>query len=297
MKSLSGSTLKLVAIITMLIDHIAAVPIARILLTGGGSELLHTIYSFMRQVGRLSFPIFCFLLVEGFGKTASRAKYALRLGVFALMSEIPFDLAVRSKVLEFGRQNVFFTLFLGMTAMCAYDLLAKRRPPKAVQWILCAVGTVFFGGWLMRHRPSQLIFDSRQQNIFFFGLVCFVILSLLMLYGKFFGKDKLLTAGTDLAVMTVFILLADLLRTDYSGVGILTITSIYAFRGFYIPAMAAGSAALALLGVGEMPALFAVIPAALYNGKRGLKLKYFFYIFYPAHLLVLWAVVRFMKIG
>ena len=106
-KGLSGSTLKLIAIITMLIDHIGAAVIARLLIAGQGSEMLYKIYYAMRAVGRVAFPIFCFLLVEGFFYTGSRKKYALRLFGFALLSEIPFDLAFSGKILEFGYQNVF----------------------------------------------------------------------------------------------------------------------------------------------------------------------------------------------
>ena len=65
-KGFSGSTLKLIAIITMLIDHIGAAVIARLLIAGQGSEMLYKIYYAMRAVGRVAFPIFCFLLVEGF---------------------------------------------------------------------------------------------------------------------------------------------------------------------------------------------------------------------------------------
>ena len=113
-KGLSGSTLKLIAIITMLIDHIGAAVIARLLIAGQGSEMLYKIYYAMRAVGRVAFPIFCFLLVEGFFYTGSRKKYALRLFGFALLSEIPFDLAFSGKILEFGYQNVFFTLLIGL---------------------------------------------------------------------------------------------------------------------------------------------------------------------------------------
>ena len=77
-KGFSGSTLKLIAIITMLIDHIGAAVIARLLIAGQGSEMLYKIYYAMRAVGRVAFPIFCFLLVEGFFYTGSRKKYALR---------------------------------------------------------------------------------------------------------------------------------------------------------------------------------------------------------------------------
>ena len=78
-KGLSGSTLKLIAIITMLIDHIGAAVIARLLIAGQGSEMLYKIYYAMRAVGRVAFPIFCFLLVEGFFYTGSRKKYVMNM--------------------------------------------------------------------------------------------------------------------------------------------------------------------------------------------------------------------------
>ena len=126
-KGFSGSTLKLIAIITMLIDHIGAAVIARLLIAGQGSEMLYKIYYAMRAVGRVAFPIFCFLLVEGFFYTGSRKKYALRLFGFALLSEIPFDLAFSGKILEFGYQNVFFTLLIGLLTIMLFDEVVKKQ--------------------------------------------------------------------------------------------------------------------------------------------------------------------------
>ena len=78
-KGLSGSALKIIAIVTMLIDHIAATVIIRILKFGGYNDGLYQLYRVMRNIGRIAFPIFCFLLVEGFMHTRDREKYALRL--------------------------------------------------------------------------------------------------------------------------------------------------------------------------------------------------------------------------
>ena len=240
-RGISGSTVKLVGIITMFIDHLAAAVLGRIvlriLMTDGRTDQfydIYSIYSVMRTVGRLGFPIFCFLLVEGFEKTRSRAKYALRLGMFALISEIPFDLAFNATILEFGYQNVYFTLFLGMLALCAYDFLQKHKLPTVVKWLLCGV-TLFLFMWL-----------------------------------------------------------ADFLQTDYSGMGVLTITVIYIFRRYKVLAMAGGCVVLTIMNLNEISAFLTLIPIAGYNGKRGLKLKYFFYAFYPVHLLLLWLVTWFM---
>ena len=143
-KGISGSTLKMIAIVTMLIDHIGAAVLARLLMVNGLGELnqtntdaimqwlsangaLYWTYTIMRMIGRVAFPIFCFLLVEGFLHTHDVKKYAMRLGLFALLSEIPFDLAFSSKILEFNYQNVFFTLFIGLLTMIAYRAVEEKE--------------------------------------------------------------------------------------------------------------------------------------------------------------------------
>lgn len=119
----SGSWLKLLAVILMLIDHTGAVIVSRcpqiMLFTVLGKAI--TLYRLMRLVGRVGFPLFAFLLVEGFLHTHNRRRYALRLGSFALLSEVPFDLAIHGKILEWTHQNVFITLCLGLMGLWALE--------------------------------------------------------------------------------------------------------------------------------------------------------------------------------
>ena len=89
---ISGSTLKLIAIFTMLIDRIAATVILQMINNGIGGQTLIDIYWVMRSIGRMAFPVFCFLLVEGFKYAHSREKYAARMFIFALISEIRLTL-------------------------------------------------------------------------------------------------------------------------------------------------------------------------------------------------------------
>jgi len=125
---ISSSVLKWMAILTMTIDHIGAVLIEPMLYNSSGSSIAtgidwQFIYTSCRLVGRLAFPIYCFLIVEGYIHTRSVPKYASRLGLFALISEIPFDLAFSGQMFDWATQNVFFTLLLGLFAIWAYDTL------------------------------------------------------------------------------------------------------------------------------------------------------------------------------
>lgn len=123
-KGITGSTLKIIAIAAMLLDHIGAVILERMIVNG--VEALMLPYVLLRLVGRLAFPIFCFLLVEGFSHTRSKKRYALRLFGFSLISEVPFDLAVKGKVFDPGYQNVFFTLLIGFLAMWAFEAVKDK---------------------------------------------------------------------------------------------------------------------------------------------------------------------------
>lgn len=112
-QGLDGTQLKWIALVTMFIDHTGAAVVER-LLSETSPAWLTALYFALRIIGRLAFPIYCFLLAEGFAHTHSRPKYLARLAVFALVAEVPFDLATQGLVYYPGYQNVFFTLALGL---------------------------------------------------------------------------------------------------------------------------------------------------------------------------------------
>ena len=117
----TGSTLKIIAIIAMFIDHTAAIVLERMIyMPKYASISLYGIYGVMRLIGRLGFPIFCFLLIEGLCYTKDVKKYAGRLFLFALVSEIPFDLGFAGKAFYWQYQNVFFTLFIGLLVLIVF---------------------------------------------------------------------------------------------------------------------------------------------------------------------------------
>ena len=80
----------------------------------------------MRVIGRIALPIFAFCVAEGYLHTRNRKKYLLRLGVFALVSEIPFDLVTAGKLLEFGHQNIMLTFFWAILGLLCYDALREK---------------------------------------------------------------------------------------------------------------------------------------------------------------------------
>lgn len=134
---ISGNTLKMIAIITMLIDHIGAGVVEPYLSMNmgamDGNEMFNRLYYLdrsLRIIGRVAFPIFCFLLVEGFLHTRDVKKYGSRLLLFSLISEVPFDLIFFNTWFYPGYQNVYITLFIGLVVLagyrrCKYDVVKK----------------------------------------------------------------------------------------------------------------------------------------------------------------------------
>lgn len=138
---LSGDALKWIAIVTMLIDHVAY---ASLNPYGPHYALL---YNLMRGIGRLAFPLYCFLLVEGFMHTGNYKKYVLRIGLFALISEIPFDLVLCGNVFDLGYQSVMVTLFIGLIGLGAYRWCVNRQYP--IYGMMVVIAAVLMG-WLTR---------------------------------------------------------------------------------------------------------------------------------------------------
>lgn len=126
----SGSTLKIIAIVSMVIDHCAYFLMDE-----------HTMmYDAMRCAGRIAFPVFAFLIAEGFAYTKNRKKYFAQLLVFAVISEVPWYLLNGAD----GTHNVMFTLALGVIALAILEKLKENS-------ILCGVAILSiacFATWL-----------------------------------------------------------------------------------------------------------------------------------------------------
>lgn len=320
-RGISGSTLKLIAIFAMLIDHIGAAVLERMLAESGrldqgaGSlktvqtllsenRILFTLYESFRLIGRIAFPVFCILLIEGFLHTRNKWKYASRLAVFAAVSEIPFDLAFYGRIYYTGHQNVFFTLLIGFFVMIGFSLVKDCLKDNKLIIILAVIGAILSG------RIFYYIIQNYIRGFYDFGAgspdrmklsamtAILSILALIMytLMCKIISVQRASIIFTQLAVLSAGVYLAELLNTDYAGYGVLTIAVMYAMRGSRMKSMLYGCIILVIMSFSEYPAFINLAFISCYNGKRGLSLKYIFYWFYPVHLLALYYICYFMKL-
>ena len=124
---------KLTAIITMIIDPIGAAILAYLLYTDISASIpyntlliIYYINMVLRLIGRIAFPIFCFLLVQGFLHTRSRIKYARNFLIFALISELPFDFCFFGGI-DWSHQNVFLTLCIGLLTLWALEVIQNKE--------------------------------------------------------------------------------------------------------------------------------------------------------------------------
>ncbi len=247
--SLNGNTLKLIAIITMLIDHLTYVFIEAGILPKinasyiGGQSLDYTSEDYMfwsmmdvigRGIGRLAFPIFVFLLVEGFLHTRNVWKYALRLGLFAIISEIPFDMAFNKEFFNWQYQSVYVTLLIGLLMMVGFEAVANR-----------------FSGKISIVLTQTLIFIVALAASHF-AFCDYAEMGIAMIAAVYFTRNR--RNFTWLAVLIAMIITIPVVNSS--------------------PIEVIGCLSFLLI--------------ALYNGERGnFSLKYLFYAFYPAHLLIL----------
>lgn len=212
---MNSTQLKIIAIVTMLIDHTGAILFPDIIV--------------LRMIGRLAFPIFAFLLVEGYFHTKNVRKYLIRLGVFALISEVAFDWAFYHKPFYVFHQNIFFTLFIALVTIWFFDQYKEIKPHIAwavliggsmlsillgVDYNILGIMSIFF---FYRYH------DERPRALFSVGLL-HVIYG--MLGSGLFGGEFLLIGGLQaLAALSMFFLYK---YNGEKGTG-----PKYLFYGFY----------------------------------------------------------------
>ena len=109
---LDGTMLKIIAMVSMVFDHVG--------------DMFFPDTDWMRMVGRIAMPIFAFCITEGYIHTRNKKKYLMRMGIFALISEVPFDLAFDGKV-GLSHQNIMLSFFLAIIALMLFDLIRGSK--------------------------------------------------------------------------------------------------------------------------------------------------------------------------
>ena len=240
---MTSFALKIIAIISMFCDHF------------GDAFIGH--FSFLNSIGRIAFPIFAFQISEGFTHTKNMKKYFLRLGIFALVSQIPFSLFVHKFLgSSLFSLNVFFTLFLGLLSMYLYNYIIK-----------------LFNN--TDENGNQFI--TKFKTLHLDKILSIVIVLLLAYVAEILNTDY---GFWGVIVIFVFYLFRD--NKLAMALSFVTLCIIkYGIR------VITGSADIVNILLGIFTAL-AILFISLYNGKQGKKIKYLLYFFYPIHLLLLY---------
>ena len=227
-------TIKYIAMLTMLLNHLSTIFLDRGTFLG---ELF-------LDVGYFTAPVMCWFLAEGYQYTRSKKNYAVRLFLFALLSEIPFCLAFSSEgEFRFVGLNMLFTLFFCFLILAAEEKIANHFFRLLIQ-ILLVLATVICD-WPLLAAIYTIMFSharqSKKKAAVSFGVAA------LIFAGFKYGNNSFLYPAAEAV-----------LRTFCSSLGVI----------------AAG-----------------VVLLCFYNGKRAERgrtfSKWFFYLFYPVHLLIL----------
>lgn len=261
-KTLRSDTIKIIAMVLMAIDHIGCGIIEPLYLTATDYSKSVVIYRYnqvFRGLGRIAFPIFCYQLVEGFFYTKNRAKYIRNILLFALISEIPFDLLDKGQIISFGYQNVMFTLLIGILMLCTLEWIKKTD----------IVGRIS-KEWLGKTLYMLLI----AAVVIAFSVVCYYIKSdygakgivlIAVLYFLHNDKTSLIQFGPILFIIDIFV------------VTLITSRNLHATVNYsQFEALAIGAFLLMYLDNGER-----------HGGKT---LKWIGYWFYPLHQLVIYLI-------
>lgn len=246
---MTAFALKLIAMITMLIDHIGV--------------SFYPDQLWLRMIGRLAFPIFAFLVAEGAYYTRNRGQYLIRMGFFAVLSEVPFDMMVSGKYVDWGHQNVMWTFLIALSVIFLKDRFMEKGYHRAYiifysifAILLAAYGKTDYGSLGVLMVLAGYYFQSdRKKQLLWLGLL---LIGFGLNYTVMRWEMVWKAVGGDFTV----------LRQNWDRM------SPYLFSWMdYFEALACFSLPLLML----------------YNGKRGINLKYFFYAFYPVHLFILGA--------
>ena len=247
-QGVSASVLKHVAVITMLIDHVTCCFLEMVYVDGVPLYKTGPFWNYLdlagRAVGRTAFPIFCFMVLEGYLHTRSRIRYLFRLILFGLISHYPFNWAFFPRSVK-PHTGTMFTLALGLCSIWILDAMLRAFPPD--------------------RDPKGKGTGNRWLNL----LIALIV-----------------------SCPAVFALCwaAKMIGSDYSYGGVMTIVIMYLLRKSRDLQVILSWGWLSFYNSSELFAIPGFFLIRCYNGKKGKQYKYFFYIFYPAHLLILYLI-------
>lgn len=259
---MSALALRIVAAVCMLLDHIG-------FCFGDRYPFLEP----LRWIGRIAFPLYVFLIVNGFRHTSNRPRYALRLAIFAVISQIPFALMCRLENM-LGTLNVFVTLLLALLVVWATDEMRKHRCTK----YLCFLPTLFVY-FLYSFGLIRSDYDAK-------GIL------LAMTFYLFDGKPLLTGLGMLATIYHEYIF-------HYPIAAVCFLTQHLRGREYTIQPLTAPSEWQWV----QLFSLLSLVFIFRYNGKKGKMpaskagakaAQLGFYLFYPLHMLLLFALKRFL---
>lgn len=280
---MSVFAIKLLALVTMVIDHSAYY-------LYGSSLIGHGLYFAMRTAGRIAFPLYAFLLVNGFEKTSDRGKYLSRLVLFAAVSQLPYTVVFSyenyslSAVSGFALLWPWYVIVPAVLAVCAVWYFCVRRDASVIS--LAAA----FALAVVKLSAGGVCLLGHETNVFYTLAVSLAGMSVLAMLA-----NRPANIGQTLACLAAFIIcaLCILPHSDYGWYGFALMMLLWMSRR----SKPMQAAVLLLWSYAEYAvyihnwayfaaAALAVIPVLLYNGRRGRPVKLFFYMIYPLHLAV-----------
>lgn len=258
--------LKVAAILGMTANHVA-----NVIGPAMPWQVTVALYSF----GGITYPIMAFLLIEGYRYTSNLRKYALRLFLFALASQAPFTLCFGWGPYPIPRLNVLFTLLIGLGILWAHDHARNQGV-----FFLAFVGGVAasaFCDWALSGPVVVLLFYMLRGK----GRLG-IVLSMAFLYAYL-----LLPQALDVADLVQRGMVSAQNAADQ---GIDLGSHLLYFAGTPVHMHSMLISCVAKIGYALVGFTLATVLLCQYNGLRGRPMKWFFYAYYPLHLLVIWAV-------
>jgi len=148
LRVLDGTVLKIIAMVSMVFDHVG--------------DMFFPDVLWPRMIGRLAMPLFAFCITEGYIHTSDKKKYLIRMGVFALVSEVPFDLAFEGKV-SLNHQNIMLTFFMSILALMLFDLIRGKKNEDTGRY---SIGKTILGSLVIIGTAAVAILIKADYTIF-----------------------------------------------------------------------------------------------------------------------------------